>query len=270
MTGRPLERKHLDKPVYLEAYLSTQGQNAGIFYTAGHYDFADADANLTQAAATVNHGVANEPHSGHIGIVMGGAGTASGGAGAVILEVSGTSISDETGARVESDTEIVVSDITAVALNEYYETAKKFIGTVTITLKNADGSTQTTFAADFNYGHCKYTDLDDSDFDLVSFQADGLPKANDAGFDVRLLKHSAAGWTYAETGFVAGNGEVCSLATDYGTESDLAAGESFAYKRKNLNTAIQGSGSEGYVIEVTTGANNSIEFMTCRVGAKYL
>ena len=266
--SRPPSRQWDDVPVLRPAYLTTQGQNAGTYYTSGHYDFATTDANLTQAAPTQVFGTANEPSAGHASLIAGGAGSAAGGAGAVIIEVSGTSIT-ELGVRTESDTEIIVSDITAMSLNEYFETTKKWLGTVTYTLKNADGSTQTTFSADFNYGHCKYTDMGDRNFRIVSFKADGLARANDIGFDVRLLKHSAIGWTYAATGFVPGNGEITSLATDYGTESDLAAGEHFAYDRTGLNTAIEGAGSEGYIIQVTVGSNNSIEYLSAFVGIKY-
>ena len=241
----------------------------GTYYTLGHYDFATDDANLTQASTTQAHGTANEPHASHVAIVAGGAGTASGGAGAVEIEVSGTSI-DETGTRTPGDTEILVADITAMSLNEYFETSKKWLGTVIITLQNAGGSTQTTFAADFNYGHCKYTDMTDRDFEVNSFTVDGRAGNNDTGFDIRLLKHSASGWTYAATGFVPGNGEICSLATDYSTESDLSQNEQFAYDRSDLATVINGAGSEGFIVEVVTAANNAVAYMNATVGVKFI
>lgn len=252
-------------PVFRSGTMTTQGIGTGIFYSAGHYNFATADANLTQAAQTQVFGVANEPVGGHAAIVAAAAGTASGGAGAVEIEVSGTSI-DETGSRTEADTEILVADITTMSTDEYFETTKKWIGQVTFTLQNAGGSTQTTFAADFNYGHLKYTDMGDRDFTITDFKADGLAGANDSDFGLRLLKHSSTGWTYTASGFVPGNGVIASLVTDYSTESDLANGENFAYDRTGLTTTITGSDAEGYIVEITTGQNNAIEYLNFSVG----
>ena len=265
-TNTGWRRMNPDVPVSRSSSITTS--STGIVYASGHYDFSTTDANLTQASQTVNHGVANEPHASHVAIIAGGAGTATGGAGAVEIEVSGTSI-DEAGARTASDTEILVADITTLSLDDYVETVKKWLGTVTITLQNAGGSTQTTFAADFNYGHCKYTDMGDRDFTIVDFKANGRAGANDTGFNLRLLKHSAAGWTYAATGFVPGNGSICNFSTDYNPEKNLATGEHFHYDRTNLNTHVAGSGKEGFIVEVTSTANNAVDYMDTSTGVIY-
>jgi hypothetical protein len=257
-----------DAPSFRYGTMTTQGVGTGIFYTHGHYDYATTDANLTQAAATQNFGTANEPSGVHASLIAGGPGSASGGAGLVIIEVSGASI-NELGVRTPGDTEIIVSDITTMALNQYFETTKKWLGTVTYTLKNADGATQTTFSADFNYGHCKYTDLGDRDFVIKSFKIEGLAGANDTGFNIRLLKHDGVGWTYAAAGFIPGNGEVVNLSDEYGPDKNLSNGENFAYDREGLNTDVKGSEDEGYIVEVTTGQNNSIQYLNAAVGVVF-
>lgn len=245
--------------VYRTETMATQS-TTGIFYTHGHYDYSITDANLTQALQTQLHGSVNEASGVHASVVAGGPGAASGGAGPVEIEVSGTSIT-EGGVRTPGDTEILVVDITAMSLDQYFETVKKWIGQVTYTLKNASGSTQTTFNADFNYGHCKYTDMSDKSFVIKEFKITGFAGNNDPGFDVRLLKHSAIGWTYAAAGFVPGNGALASLATDYGTESNLVNGESFAWDRTGINSSIDGAGSEGFIVEITTTANNALQYL---------
>lgn len=245
--------------------MTTRGTGTGKFYIHGHYDYATNDTNLTQTSVTQNHGSANEASGVHASIIAGGSGVASGGAGSVEIEVSGTSIT-ELGVRTESDTEIIVADITTMTLNQYFETIKKWLGIVTYTLKNASGSTQTTFNADFNYGHCKYTDRGDKNFRVKSLKIKGLAGSNDTGFNVRLLHHSASGWTYAATNFIPGNGEIVSLADEYGTESNLVNDESFAYDRVGLNTFIEGAESEGYILEITTEQPNSIQFLNSAIG----
>lgn len=248
--------------------MTTQGVGTGVFYTHGLYNFPTDDANLDEGSPTQTHGEANEPHGTHASIVASGPGSVAGGAGAVILEASGASI-NELGVRVGADTEILVADITTMSTDEYFETTKKWLGTVTFTLKNADGSTQTTFSADFNYGFCKYTDLSDRNYIVKEFKLTGLAGANDSSFDARVLKHSATGWTYAATGFVPGNGEIIQLSTDYGADTVLSNGKHFAWDRVGINTEVEGADSEGYIVEITTGANNAVQYLTASVGVLF-
>ena len=51
------------------------------------------------------------------------------------------------------------------------------------------------------------------------------------------------------------------MNTDYSTEKNLSNGESFAYKRVDLNTDIAGDVAEGLVLEITTSANKAVEIM---------
>jgi hypothetical protein len=241
----------------------------GTYYTHGFYLAPSTDANLTQASPDVTGGTANQPYGAHAFIVAGGAGTASGGAGAVEIEVSGTSITDG-GVRTELDTEVIVTDVTTLATNTYAESNKKWLGQVVITLQNASGSTQTNFAVDVNYGLAKYEDWGNRDIVVTQLQVTGTAGANDTGVEIELLKHQATGWTYAATGFVPGDGYICKWSEDYDTDTDLANGEQFAYKRVNLEESVEGTGNEGIIVRWTTGANNSIRLANVQVGAEFV
>lgn len=240
--------------------ISTQGLGAGTRYTAGGYDFATADANLTQASLTQAFGTANAVAGGHAFIVAGGVGTATGGVPS--LSVTGTSINDA-GTRTTSDSETIVADITALSTDEYVESSKRWLGVITYELV-LNGAT--TAAVDFNFGIADYQSQGSVDHVVIAFKCGGLAGGNDTGFSIRLLKHDGTGWTYAATGFVAGGTAVVSSLTDLGGDDDLINGDPFVYIRDNLNTFIDASESEGVVIEFVTGANNSIEYMNCVVG----
>lgn len=247
---------------------SSPGGGSGTFFIAGFYDAPLTDANLTQASTTQVHGAANHPYYAHAFLVAAAAGTASGGAGAVEIEVSGTSV-DDNGVRTAADTEILVADITAMATDQFFETTKKWIGQITYTLQNAGGSTQTTFAADFNFGFAKYEDAQNTDFEINSFQLEGRAGGNDAGFNVELCEHTAVGWTYSAAAFQAGVlPAIVDVAAIWSTESDLTNGDHFAFKKLDLSTQIQGSEAEGFLVRVTTTTNNAVETMNVTVSGR--
>ncbi|MHC4618410.1 MAG: hypothetical protein ACYTEQ_11740 [Planctomycetota bacterium] len=252
-------------PVVKSYPFTSRGVGAGTFYVAGFYNAPAADANLDEGTPTVVLGTANISYAAHAFIVAGGAGAAAGGAGAVEIEVSGTSITDA-GVRTAGDTEVVVADITALALNEFAETAKKWLGQVTYTLQNAAGSTQTTFSVDFNYGFNKYEDFGNRDFTLTDFEVVGLGGAADSSFNIRLLLQSAAGWTYDAAAFVPGGTVILNMNTIHSTEQDVGNGLPFAFKRAALTQAVLGSQSQGLVVEITTGANNTVQEMATHIG----
>jgi len=244
---------------------TSQGVGAGTFYVAGYYNAPTADANLDQGSPTVVLGASNISYAAHAFIVASGPGSAAGGAGAVEIEVSGTSITDA-GVRTESDTEVIVSDITALSANQFLETGKKWLGQVTYTLQNAAGSTQTTFSADFNYGYNKYEDFGNRDFTLTDFECIGLAGANDSGFNIRLLKQDSDDWTYSAAAFTPGGTELLNMNTVHGNEKNLSNNVEFAFKRAGLSTAVNGADSEGLVVEIVTGAANSIEILDIHIG----
>ncbi len=243
---------------------SPQG-SSGTFYLAGNYDWEALDANLNQGSTTIAHGNANGASASHAGLVAGGAGSAS--AGTVSVVCTGASIDDD-GNRDALASETIVADITAMALNQYFETTKKWLGIVTYTLTPSAGG---TFSADFNYGHSKYEDLGDTDYNVTQIECVGRAGANDTGFNIRLILHNSADWTYATTGFVPGPSvgdasELANMNTDYDPDKDLVNGEHFEYERLNINQDVNGTGSEGILVEITTSANRAVESMDCHIG----
>lgn len=233
----------------------------GAHYIAGYYDAPAADANLTQASATVTYGDAgdDEPWGGHAFIVTSAAGTAD--AGTVSVVVSGTSITDA-GVRTASDSETILTDITAAAANSYYESTKKWLGQVTFTL-TPDGAS--TYGLDFNYGFNKYEDYGNRDFTVTDFECTGSAGASTT-LEIELLHHKATGWTYHATAFTPGTAAVIKLTTDYSAENGITNGKPFAYKRAGLSTSINGNDSEGVLIRFQVSQATGIEHMDCHVG----
>ena len=233
---------------------------SGEFFSGGFYDYSTTDSNLDEGSTTETHGGANAPYAAHAFIVSGGNGTTDG--SDLVLTVSGTSITDA-GVRTTTDSEVIEATAAVSAVNAYFETSKKWIGTVTFTLSSTGGS---TFSYDFNYGFSKYEDFGNRNYTITDFEAVGLANANDTGFNVQLICHNDTGWTYAASGFVAGNTPVLDMNSEHSTEQDLDTGAPFAYKRSSLSLSVLGSAQEGSVIRVTTGTNNSVSYMDVHLG----
>lgn len=183
------------------------------------------------------------------------------------MTVTGTSVTGE-GVRTAGDSEILVSDTSALVANQYVETSKYWIGQVTYTLGQTGD--RTAYALSFNYGFAKYFEFNDTDVILDHFEATGRGGATDNNFNVELLKHDGTGWTYSAAAFVPGGTVICALATDYGTEHTLANGVRFGYERYGLATRVNGSTSHhGVVVRITTGSNNAVETMDMRMTYEY-
>jgi len=240
------------------SFVSPSG-SSGTFYAAGFYTAPAADANLTNASTTVTIGTANSPHGAFMFLVAKQAGTTN--AGTVSIVLSGTTV-DEDGVRVAADTETLVANITTMGVNQYYESTKKWLGTVTYTLTPAGGAA--VFAADFNYGKAVYDNLGDRIFHIIEVETFGRAGANDNGFDIQLIKHSATGWTYSAAAFVAGSTPVHSLVGDYATDNDLVLGERFSWER-DVDIIVNGLNKEGYLYRIITTANKAVEFMDLNV-----
>ena len=232
------------------------------YYTNGFYDCPAADSDLTQASTTQTHGTASTGAAAHAIVVASAAGTTDG--ADLVLTVTGTSI-DSDGVRTTGDSEIVVADCAASATNQYYETEKSWLGQVTYTLSSTTG---TTFAYTFNYGFAAYEDFGDSDFILDHFLFEWLGSATDAGFDISFHHHKATGWTYHATAFTPGATPIYELSTDHSTDRSLISGEYGRWKRAGLSIPVDGSGSEGIVIHVTTTVNNSLRWCHCSANVK--
>jgi hypothetical protein len=238
---------------------SSPGGGSGTYFIAGFYEAPAADANLNQAGPTVNLGSVNSPYGAHAFLVAGGAGAVD--AGSCSIVVSGTSVNDQ-GVRTGGDSETIVADITAMALNQYFETTRKWIGQVVYTLTPAGAA---VYNADFNYGLCKYDDIGNRNFTITDFEVVGRAAAADAGIAIALLHHQSIGWTYNAAAFVPGLTPLIQMSTDYAPEDNLVNGDFFAWKRDNLSTFVHGDDSEGFLIRIITTANNAIETMDANI-----
>lgn len=249
---------------YAHATFRSPTGSSGIFHAFGYYQAPTAHKAATQAEATQTLGTANNPYGAKAFIVAGGAGSASGGTtGVGKITVTGTSVTDE-GVRTSSDSEILVADTSALAANQYVETSKYWVGTVTFTLgKTGD---RTAYALNFNYGFAKYYEFNDTDVILNHIEATGRGGATDTGFNVEFLRHDGAGWTYSAAAFVPGGTVIAALATDYGAERSLANNIRFGWERYGLSERILGATShQGIVARITTTANNAVETMDMRI-----
>ena len=244
---------------------------SGTYFYGGFYTVNAGEKAFTQAATTQTEGASNVPYGAHAFLVCKEVGAASGGSGAVTMVVSGTSITDA-GVRTGSDTETIISDITGsdVIADAYFETAKKWIGQITYTLTvGATGHTAYNLSA--NYGLVKYDDFGNRPFTVTDWEIEGTAGANDASFECALLHHNASDFTYSAAAFdPASSSAIVTFTTDYDTENDLDSGVPFAWKRTGLSTKVDGAGSEGIVICITTGANNAVENASAHVGVKGL
>ena len=234
---------------------TSSGVGSGTHFLAGSYDWSATDANLTQASTSVAYGTSGAATGAHAGVVAGGAGVVD--AGVVGLRVTGDSFTDA-GVTTIGDTEIISSDITTLSLNEYVETSKNWTGDILFELFVVSG-TPVNYSLDINYGFSSYIDAGNTDFTITGLRFEGLCGGTDAGIDLTLQKHSALDWTYAATGFVAGDGDIASMATDMAPNSTIVNAKNFKYKRAGLTEFINGGGSEGFLISVTTTNNNAIQ-----------
>ena len=246
-----------------ESYgFTSQGVTSGSYWKAGFYEWPATDANLSQALTNVVLGTsATAAKAAHIGIVANGAGTVD--TGTVGIRVFGI-MDMEGGAQVADQYAIITTNITLLVADEMIECSEKFSGQPEVQLYVSSGS-PTTYSADFNYGFSKYTDLGNRDFTITGFECEWQGNAADGIMDVALLLHGTTGWTYAATGFVAGNGDVCRKTIDQALAGDIVNGQDGAYKRTNLDQFVDGNGAEGYIIQVVTGANNTIQTMDMHV-----
>ena len=256
---------YFNRPLANKSYSFVSPQvTSGTFYIGGYYRAPAADVTLTQGSLTQTYGGASHPYAAHAFIV--GAGGATIDDGDVGIKVTGTSITDA-GVRTTSDEEILSANISEIETDEYIETSKKWLGQVTFTLYDAVG-TPATYTTDLNYGLCKYEDFGNRDFTLTDIECVGLAGANDAGFELYVIKHDTTGWTYSPGSFVPGSTPIYSMAIDHSTDIDLDNGDQFAWKRAGLSTFISGSTHEGIVIRIDTAANSAIDSLDFHVGGE--
>jgi len=247
---------------------SSPGGTTGAFYTGGFYEAPVTSVALTQLSTTQTLGSVDNSYAAHAFIVPSGIGTASGGSGAVIIRVTGTSITD-LGVRVPADSETISVDVTTLTTDEYLETSKKWVGQVTFIL-DVGATGHTAYAATFNYGMAKYEDIGNTDFTVLAAEVVGLAGASDTGFNVELLHHEATGWIYSAGAFVPGSIAIADMNIDHGTESNLVSGKQFAYERISLNEVIDGGINEGVFFRITTTSNNAVDFMDLHLTVQFV
>jgi len=242
---------------------TSQGIGAGTYWVGGFYNWNETDANLDEGSTSVTLGTDGSAVAAHVGIVASGAGAVD--TGQVGLRVTGTEDS-ETGIQVATQTAIITDDITTLAADTLVDTTEKFSGDVVIEFYTVSGS-PTAYSLDFNYGYSKYEDFGNRDVTITGFEAIWLGAAADTANEIKLLKHTATGWTYAATAFEAGSTAIADSTVDQATDGDVANGEVGAYKRTGLNTKILSKTTEGALVKIVTGANNTYQNLNIHVGA---
>jgi len=201
---------------------NSNGIGAGTYYTdGGFYKAPAAHKAFNQGALTQTYGTANTAYGAHAFIVCGGAGTVN--TGVVGIRVTGSSITDA-GVYTASDTETLSADITGLALNQYVETSKKWVGTVTFTLYTVSGS-PTTYSLNANYGYAKYEDIGNRDLTVVGVQIVGRCGATDTAADMSIIPHISTGWVYSAAAFVPGSTPLATFRTDNPTKNTLTNAE---------------------------------------------
>jgi hypothetical protein len=209
--------------------------NSATQYAGGFYEF---NSGSNDFSPSINFGTANKAKSAHFSIVT-GAITGD----ALTVRVTGPSITDA-GVRVASDSEDIVVPA-GTAANSYFESSKKWIGQVTV---EAVAGTP----IQCNYGWTKYHDADNTDFEVVGFEALWESDSSDAASDIELLHHRATGWTFNGVGEPTTPAPIASRSADTAPDDEHEIGAG-AYKRSPLATQVNGSDSEGVLIRVTSG-----------------
>jgi hypothetical protein len=238
-----LDQRYATKSTKSWAFGSPSG-TSGTFYTGGYYIFGGSSNDFDPS---INFGTANSSYAAHVMFVVGAVTVDE-----LTLRVTGTSITDA-GVRSAADTEdVVIPDATAA--DAYFETAKKWLGQVSIEV--VSGTPKIC-----NYGFCKYWDNNNTDMTLLGVEATWLAGATDATPNLSIIHHKATGWTYG-VGGTPTPPYVVRMNTDHVTEIQTINGEHGAWKRDNLSTVIDGNDSEGIVIEVFTSANKTFDVDT--------
>ncbi len=217
------------------------GSITGPNYVHGYYTFESA---ITPGAGQTM-GTANIGYGAHVYFVLGATSTD------MVIRVSGTSYNDTTG-RTASDFEDV--DTSGAVLDDYIETAKKFIGQVNITLQSGTGVTT-------EYGWSKYWDNQNARFVGTGFEWIGRAGANDSGPNISLIHHKPIGWTYTGSGAIP-PAPILDMQTQYVTEFQVANGENFAYKVLGITDVVKGELNEGIIIQIDITSNNAVSAST--------
>jgi len=212
------------------------GSNTDL-YLGGFYEhFALNDLSTSQSSS-------DSPWGAHAAIVTGEVAV-----GEVTITVTGDSVTDSGGFSSADSETIVLADATPA--NTYRETTKKWVGVVT-------WETTAGTPIDVNYLLAKYWDNNNTDFTVKGLEILGKAKTVSAtSLDITLVHHKTTGWTSGATEATPPT-SLASLQTDYTTANDNTTGNKpLAWKRTDLDQAIDSSGSEGILFRVEQGASN--------------
>jgi hypothetical protein len=234
---------------------------AGSNYVGGFYNLVAANATLTiGGTVTQTHGTALNATGVRVIAVVSGAS-----AGATVLTVTGISI-DDNGIRNNADSEILIANCSTISANQFFQTTKKWLGQVTYTLSGGAAGN----ALSFNYGSIRAKSNNNTNFIITSLVFFALGGATDTGINLELIHHKTTGWTYSAAAFTYPTANrIIMLSTDYGANTRIASGLYVNWRRSNLSTLISGKTiGEGYVVRITTTANNSIRWGYVRMGFK--
>jgi hypothetical protein len=234
---------------------------AGQNYVGGFYNLVAAKVTLTiGGTVTQTHGTALNATGVRVIAVVSGAS-----AGATILTVTGISI-DDNGIINNADSEVLIADCSVVSANQFFQTTKKWLGQVTYTLSGGSAGN----ALSFNYGSIRTKSNCNTNFIITSLVFFAFGGATDTGINLELIHHKTTGWTYSAAAFTYPTANrIIMLSTDYGVNTRIASGLYINWRRSNLSTLISGqTGGEGYVVRITTTANNSIRWGYVRMGFK--
>ncbi len=166
-----------------------------------------------------------------------------------VIRVSGTSITDQ-GVRTPGDTEDLSFPSTA-SISDYRETPKKWLGEVAFTFISGDNTVV------YNRGFCKYWDNNNTNFQVVGFEATWLGAQNDDNPDIKLRYHRATGWIFNLGSTPTPPPELASMVADHGTEIQIKTAQEGAWKRDNLSQNMSGGNGEGTIIELVTTTNRT-------------
>jgi len=214
--------------------------SSGEFYIGGFYILPSTS--YTPAGGTAL-GTANVGYHAHALIVLGATSTD------MVARITGTSV-DEAGNRTTSDTEDI--DTSGGVLDDYFETTKKWIGQISVSLFSGTGVA-------VNHGLVKYWDNQNSNFRITGIEVTGVAGSNDTNPNFEVMQHKTTDWTFNSGAAATPPAPLVDMQTDYVTEYQLANGEPFAWKRVGLSIEIEGNVSEGIINRVTTTSNNAIQ-----------
>jgi len=215
--------------------------SSGTTFIIGSYEFGLSDNDFNPS---VNFGSANVAHGSRFFLVQ----AAGAGGGDTTVRVTGTSILGAVSTPADTE-DLIVSD--AAAAGTYYSTLKRWNGELTISQLSGPDLLM-------NFGLATWYDRGATDFTLTSLAAQAFGGANDSGFDLQILKHSALGWTYVPAGEPLPAAPGASSLSDMTPNHEVANGKEWSWDRPSLNIIVAGASGEGLIARAVTTTNNTI------------